>query len=145
MRYICDEAKSSILKGMNQSLILWLNNLTFFMWCNHYFRFRLRTTRSFSISRYIFFIAQLESGSWEDSFSEMSLSSSPSFNEKETSALFPVISWYSLVSVKTGFRTFYHFGSFSGANPPLRFALSPLCFQACVFPSYVLTDVSRGE
>ena len=79
----------------------------------------------------------------------MLLSSSLSFNEKETSALFPVISRSSLVSVKTGFRILHHFCSFSGANPLLRFALSNIyrhsAFKLVYFLLSLLTDASRGE
>ena len=79
----------------------------------------------------------------------MLLSSSLSFNEKETSALFPVISRSSLVSVKTGFRILHHFCSFFGANPLLRFALSNIyrhsAFKLVSFLLSLLTDASRGE
>ena len=103
----------------------------FFMWCNHKFCFGLRITRSFFISRYIFILNTSRIGF----LGRFLLRYATSFNEKETPALFPVISKSSLASVKTEFRILYDFGSFSGANLcPVRYPL-PLCFQTGVFPS----------
>ena len=54
-----------------------------------------------------------------------------------------------MVSVKTGFRILYHFGSFPGANPHPRFALSDIlrhsAFKLVYFLLSLLTDVSRAE
>ena len=149
-RFICNEAKSCILFAI--WLKAWFCDLTtlcFLSGATTYFVFVLELQGVSSSPDISSLLTPLESNFWEDSLSEMPLSSSLSFNEKETSALFPVISTSSLVSVKTGFRILHHFGSFSGANPLLSFALSNIfhhsAFKLVYFLLSLLTDASRGE
>ena len=52
-----------------------------------------------------------------------------------------------MVSVKTGFRILYHFGSFPGANPhpALSDILRHSAFKLVYFLLSLLIDVSRAE